>query len=213
MLGWIQNATVIGMTLMTLDPAYAKLIVSRLKDIDEPLDFAIEADKALSFLLKQLEELRDLANGYPRNPIQGIVWKDGAALTDICDELTDILDERNQAERQELASRLAGGMACQIMGHYPEQIFPRVLRNAHCREAIHQYEDAIGSYMAIVQDFSIIGLDKMLDEVEPLDEAERCILAAVREALERLQALQSQSNEEYQDLLRKIDVRLGTANL
>lgn len=197
---------------MTLDPEYANMIVSRLKDIDEPQDFEIEADKALSFLHEQLKELSDLMNGYQDNLYPAVFWRDGVALTDICDELTDILDGRNQAERQEFASRLAGGMTCQIMGHYPEQIFPRVLRNAHCREAIHHYEDAIGSYLAIVRDFSDLGRDYLLDEVEPLDETERCILSAVREALERLEALQSQWNEGHQDLLHKIDVRLGTAS-
>jgi hypothetical protein len=198
---------------MPLNPTYAQMLVSKLKEIDEPRDLAIEADRALNFLLKQLEELRVLANGYPRNPISGSVWTDGKALTEICDELTGELDRRNQAERQEFASRLSVGMACQVMGHYPEEIFPRVVRNGRCCEAIHAVENAIKSYEAVVQDFSILDLEEILEEIVPIDEdeGERFILAAVREALERLLALQpQQNNEERQELLRKIEIWLGT---
>ncbi len=197
---------------MSLDPAYARNLVSKLKDIEEPHNLAIETDEALQFLFNQLKELHGLANGYPRNPISGSVWKDGQALTEICDELTDALDGRNQAERQEFASRLSVGMACQIMGHYPEQIFPRVVRNGRCCEAIHNVENAIRSYEAIVRDFSSLDLDEILEEVIPFnaDDGERYILTAVHEALERLLALKpQQNNEERQNLLRRIELWLG----
>ncbi len=197
---------------MSLNPAHAKMLVSRLKDVDDSHDLANKADQALKFLLKQLEELSVLANGYPRNPISSNVWGDGQALTEICDELTDALDGRNQAERQEFASRLSAGMACQIMGHYPEQIFPRVVRNGRCCEAIHRVENAIRSYEAVVRDFSLLNLDEMLEEVVPIDddEGERLILTAVGEALERLLVLQPhQNNAEHQDVLRRIEIWLG----
>ena len=200
---------------MALDSAYARMLVSKVKDSDGSRDLAIEADQALKFLLKQLDELRVLSNGYPRNPISGNVWMEGQALTEICDELIDALDGRDQAERQEFASRLSVGMACQIMGHYPEQIFPRVVRNGRCREAIHQVENAIVSYEAVVRDFSLLDLDEMLEEVVPFDEdeGERFILMAVREALERLLVLQpQQNNEERQDLLHRIEIWLGAGS-
>lgn len=99
-------------------------LVSQLEAEHEPRQLAASADEALNFLRKQLEELRDLANGYPRNPISVTVWSDGQAFTLACDALVEALAGRNEAVRQELASRLAAGMACQVMGHYPEEIFP-----------------------------------------------------------------------------------------
>lgn len=148
----------------------------------EPDPDAAEAavTQLLNFLLKQLEELRELANGYPRNPISGDAWVAGATLAGVCDHLTDELAKRGLRRHEELASRLAAGMACQVMGHYPEQIFPRVVRNARCREAIGDVAEATGCYESVVADFHELGLSEMLDDAaESIDESGRVILAAV----------------------------------
>ena len=139
----------------------------------------------LNFLLRQLEELRDLANGYPRNPIAGDVWFSGKALAELCDELTVVLADRGLPEQEELASRLAVGMALQVMGHYPEEIFPRVLRNARCREALGQLTEAITGYESIVDDYVEMGLAELLED-EQLDASSRMILESVGYAATRL---------------------------
>ncbi|XYH93185.1 hypothetical protein ACMHYB_35700 [Sorangium sp. So ce1128] len=193
---------------MPLDPARATELVSQLDAAREPRQLAASADEALNFLLKQLEQLRDLANGYPRNPISGTVWSDGQALTLVCDALTGSLAGRNEAARQELASRLAVGMACQVMGHYPEEIFPRVVRNARHREAIQQADDAVGLYQAVVDDFRSLDLDYTLDENEPLSESERYILEALSIALERLIALRSDPDHQLSELRQRVHARL-----
>ncbi|MGK4006511.1 hypothetical protein WMF31_28080 [Sorangium sp. So ce1036] len=84
---------------MRLDPERAMALVSQLDAEREPRQRAASADEALSFLLKQLEQLRDLANGYPRNPVSGAVWSDGRALTLACDALTEALAGRSEAAR------------------------------------------------------------------------------------------------------------------
>lgn len=196
---------------MPLNPARAKELVVALEKAREPGALAVAADMALNFLLKQLEELRELANGYPRNPISGDVWMDGQALTFVCDALTEALAGRSEPERQELASRLAAGMACQVMAHYPEEIFPRVVRNGRCRESLRQIDVAMGSYEAVVADFSSLGLDEMLDESGPLEDSERRILGAVCEAIERLSALQPERATQHEGLLRRARLRMGTA--
>ncbi|WP_437491536.1 hypothetical protein WME75_15810 [Sorangium sp. So ce1014] len=193
---------------MPLDPVRATELVSQLDAAHEPRQLAASADEALNFLLTQLEQLRDLANGYPRNPISVTVWSDGRALTLVCDALTDALADRNEAARQELASRLAVGMACQVMGHYPEEIFPRVVRNARHREAIQQADDAAGSYQAVVDDFRSLDLEYTLDESEPLPESERYILEALSMALERLIALRSDPDHQLSELRQRVYARL-----
>ncbi|WP_438016962.1 hypothetical protein WMF18_40240 [Sorangium sp. So ce315] len=193
---------------MPLDPARATELVRQIDAAREPRRLAVSADEALSFLLKQLEQLRELANGYPRNPVSGTVWSDGRALTLVCDALTDALAGRNEAARQELASRLAVGMACQVMGHYPEEIFPRVVRNARHREAIQQADDAAGLYQAVVDDFSSLDLGYTLDESEPLSESDRCILEALSTALERLIALRRDPDHQLIELRQRVCARL-----
>jgi hypothetical protein len=150
-----------------------------------------------------------LANGYPRNPISAEVWTDGKALAELCDELTGVLQAKGYPHEAELASRLATGMACQIMGHYPEEIFPRVLRNSRCREAIDNLDDAIGGYEAIVGDFEALELNYLLDEAEPLEEAGHVILAAVHEAIGRLNELHPERAPALAPLSAALSQRLA----
>ncbi len=188
---------------MLLDPEGAKQLISKLYTVDEQREFEMLVDESIEFLYKQYEELHNLARVFPRPN-----WFDGVQLTNICDELTEILEDRNQAKRQEQASNLAVGMACEVLGFYPEQIFPRVVRNGQCREAINDVDAAIDSYEAVIKDFSALSIAETLDEAEPLDKTERTILFAVRKALERLLDIQPKRKDENQNLLRRINNRL-----
>ena len=184
---------------MSLDPERARKlldVVSRAQTRNESGEAAVEL---LNFLLRQLEELRDLANGYPRNPIAGDVWFNGKALAEICDELADQLAGRELPEQEELASRLAVGMALQVMGHYPDEIFPRIVRNSFHREALGQLDDAIGGYEAIVGDFESMGLGEIF-EYEELDASSRKILESVEVAASRLGELRPERADGLADL-------------
>lgn len=101
------------------------------------LDAAVAAaETAFSFLVGQLHILGESANGYPRNPVDAHVWTEGYSLANICDCFADAVAAWNQRRGEEQATRLAATMALQIVAHYPEEIFPRVLRNAVCCEAL-----------------------------------------------------------------------------
>ena len=187
-----------------LDPDRGQQLLASLAAARDHDDVREAAGQALNFLLKQLEELRVLANGYPRNPISGAAWVDGKALTEVCDALADELSRRGLPHEEELASRLATGMACQVMGHYPEEIFPRVLRNSRNRESIAEIDQAIGGYEAIIADFGALGLECLLEDDEPLDESGRVILVSVNEAANRLGELRP----EQVTTLEKLQVSL-----
>src|SRR5262249_37769734 len=144
---------------------------------------------------------------YPLNPIDDGVWSDGKALAELCDELTSLLSLHELPEQEELASRLAVGMAVQVMGYYPEEIFPRVLRNSRCREAIAQTEEAIGGYEAIVNDFHQMGLVDLLEK-DPLEASSRSILQSVYDAALRLGALRPERLATLEDLLSVLRKRL-----
>ena len=194
---------------MALNPSKARELLLALSNAQDDQNIRAAADRVLNFLLNQLEELRELANGYPANPISAAVWMDGTALTQLCDELTALLAVKALPNQQELASRLAVGMACQVMGHYPEQIFPRILRNSRCREGISHLDEAIGGYEAIVADFSEMGLDDLLDDRGPLDESARVVLESVHDAAERLGELQPERQAGLQSLQLDVKRRLN----
>jgi hypothetical protein len=194
---------------LTLDPEKARHLMGAMASAQGEDNVLAATEDVLNFLLRQLEELRELANGYPRNPIDGAVWSNGKDLAEICDELTELFSRKGLLREEELASRLATGMACQVMGHYPEEIFPRVLRNSRCRETIADLEEAIGGYEAIVGDFHAMGLSELLEDDQPLDQSERAILESVYEAARRLGELRPERNGELEDLQLTLKRRLA----
>lgn len=207
----VQESSVPQPRTGELDPKRAQQLVDAVRDAEGREAAELAADDALNFLLKQLEALRPLANDYPKRAINMSVFMDGRDLTRVCDQLTTALADRGMARQQELASRLASGCACQVIAHYPEEIFPRVLRNARCCEAIDQVDRAIGLYQAIVSDFIQLQLGDILDEPTPLDPTEKVILEAVRDAVQRLSELHPEIAEPHRGLLSHVLDRLKDA--
>lgn len=179
-----------------LDPAAAATLVDaveRAESRDVAQAFALEAGQ---FLIDQLQVLRALANGYPRNPINGAVWFAGRELAEICDRFALSVGRHGLEKGEEQATALAVSLALEVMGHYPDQIFPRVLRNAKCLEAHGNNDDAVTGYEAIVGDFDRMGLDEILDDAEPDVapwEDAVLILSAFVESVDGLERLRASS--------------------
>lgn len=150
---------------MKLDPAHAEALLLRLKEAIEPAVVQSLVNEVFDFLRAQLEALREQANGYPRVSIPSEVWMSGSALACMADALVDELHRRQLPKPEEFASRLATALALQVKSHYPQEIFPRVLRNARCCEAIGDTSRAIGNYQAILGDFVELELEQ--DWLEP----------------------------------------------
>ncbi len=83
-------------------------------------------------------------------------------------------------------------MALQIMAHYPEEVFPRVLRNAMCCEGLGMISEAIDGYSSVVDDFDQLRLEELLNSSEPFEDSEAKTLTAVRNAFAGLQRLSPQ---------------------
>jgi hypothetical protein len=167
------------------------------------------AEKAFSFLVGQLHALADSANGYPRNPIEGRVWTEGRRLTAVCDEFADAVSRWQQREGEEQATRLAASMAMQILADYPEEIFPRVLRNAKCCESLGMINEAADGYRCIVADFGQLDLEDQLNE-DPLEGSWLTIVESLNEALAGLHRLSPEDLTPAEDALRaKVNAALA----
>jgi hypothetical protein len=174
---------------MPLDSQEAERLVDLVEQAKD-LDAAIAAaGKAFSFLVAQLHVLGESANGYPRNPIDGNVWKEGYALTSICDRFADAVARWKQRCGEEQATGLAVSMALQVVAHYPEEIFPRAVRNAKCCESLDKMSDAVQGYRCVVGDFDKLHLEELLDDSEPLEVSQKLILTSVSDALSGLQRI------------------------
>lgn len=172
-------------------------LVARASDVHAAI---AAAQTALTFLISQLHLLGDLSNGYPRNPIDGGVWQEGCRLTAVCDRFADAVAQWQQYRGEEQVTALAVSMAMQVLAHYPEEIFPRVLRNAKCCESLGMTTEAANGYRCIVSDFAALQLEELLDEDSPLEDA---ILTSLREALAGLQRLSPQGLTESQLALQE----------
>lgn len=192
---------------MKLDPAHACALLDRLKLATEAADVQALTDEVLDFLRTQLEALREQANGYPRGAINMGVWTAGGDLASLADALADELHQRQLPKPEELASRLATALAFQVMSHYPQEIFPRVLRNARCREAIGDLPEAIGCYEAIVADYAELALEQ--DWLEPgaetTEEWNWVALDAVHAAAGRLTELAVGEVDRWRNIRDRID--------
>jgi hypothetical protein len=174
------------MTLNSQEAGRLVDLVEQAKDLDAAIAAAAQA---FSFLVGQLHALGDSANGYPRNPIDGNVWKEGYALTSVCDRFADAVSRWQQRRGEEQATRLAVSMALQVVAHYPEEIFPRAVRNAKCCESLGKMSDAVEGYRCVVGDFDKLHLEELLGDSEPLEVSQKLILTSVRDALSGLQRI------------------------
>jgi hypothetical protein len=174
---------------MNLDSKAAQHLVDEIARAATPEDAMIRCGRAWDFLLAQFYVLCGRANGYPRNPIDGHTWFEGRALAEVCDRFVDAAAQQGNRAGEEQAAGLATAIACQVLSHYPEQIFPRVLRVARCKEANGNGEKAVSDYAAVVLDFGQLDLGFMLEEEGAAENDVRTILAALIEAIEGLERL------------------------
>lgn len=193
---------------MELNAREAQRLVDLVAQAPDVQAAVAAAQTALTFLIGQLHLLGDLSNGYPRNSIDGAVWQEGYDLTEACDRFADAVSRWHQRRGEEQATRLAVAMAMQVLGHYPNEIFPRVLRNAKCCEALAMTAEAVESFLCIVGDFEAMQLQELLDPGEPLDGSQLTILTSLSEALAGLQRLSQDGLTEQQ---RALQERVGAA--
>lgn len=121
---------------MDLDAERALRLVDAVEHAPTREEARDRCARAWDFLLAQYHLLRERANGYPRNPIDGATWMEGLRLAQVCDRFADVVRDQANRAGEAQAAGLATAIACQVVGHYPEEIFPRVLRAAECHEAL-----------------------------------------------------------------------------
>jgi hypothetical protein len=192
-----------------LDSAHASALLDQVKQAADPAAALRLTHELLDFLRAQLRALTHQAKGYPSNGIHMAVFMAGSELACVADATADELERRQLPEPAEMASRLATGLAYEVKGHYPQEIFPRVLRNARCREAMGDLAGAIGNYQAILADYDEMGLDEWL-EPAAIDDWNRLALEAARAAADRLITLDYGDMPRWRALRDRLDRGLGT---
>lgn len=178
-------------------------LVEQAKEIEVAIK---AAESAFSFLLMQLQLLKDRANGYPRNPISADVWGEGYALISVCDRFAVASKKWGMLYGEEQATKVAVLTALQVVAHYPEEIFPRVVRNAECCESLNMIAEAISGYRSVVGDFNNLQLKELIEDFKTLEIKRRLILTSTYEALHGLKRL---APDEFSNVDQALVEKLG----
>ena len=177
--------------------------------VADPRSGEAEARELLAFAREQCDRLIRLANGYPHGEISPNVWMDGAGMVATLDALSDDLQRRALPAEEEGRS-LAIRAACAVMSHYPEEVFPRVVRRGAAAERWNKPEVAVQCYLAVVRDYEEIGLQQDVETGEPLGGGTTIALEAVRDAMRRLLPLAPEHVSV--EVLARLDARLAESD-
>lgn len=132
-----------------------------------------------------VEDIRVQANGYPANPISGLVWMNGAGYAGLANELTTHFRSAGWLDREEIASALWAKATLAVCSHYHHMVGPAMLANADCQERLGNAERAASLYSSVVLDFAFIA-DDWSEEPEAPTPDDRLALVSLLTATERL---------------------------
>ncbi len=140
---------------------------------------------ALRHLEREIELVRQQANGYPAHPISALVWMNGAGYGNLAQTLTLHFQNAGWLEREEKASALWARATLAVCAHYHHMVGPAMLANADCHERLGNTDRAAQMYQGIVQDFAFL-VEDWSQEKAPPGEEERLALESLKTATARL---------------------------
>lgn len=139
----------------------------------------------LQHLDAEVENIRQQANGYPANPISGLVWLNGAGYGNLASALTHHFRNAGWLKREEHASALWAKATLAVCSHYHHMVGPAMLANAACHDRLGNTERATQMYGGVVKDFASIA-HEWIDEAESPSDENRVALESLQMATERL---------------------------
>ena len=200
-----QESKVEQSSKTTFDLQNATRLLEEIKKYETGILAINSANELLKLLVVELNKVKIKTIELPPDMFSPDVLTSGIALMHVCDAAVEELEVRGLIVESEKASRLAIGFAGQILGHYPQDVFPLVYRNGQLCEKITKTETAISRYMAIIRDFKQMGLiESILNNGSSLNESDRIILETVKSSIDRINTLQSSPDDDLIELSNKI---------
>ena len=153
---------------------------------------ASEVLRVLRALEAEIQEVRQLANGYPANPIGADVWMNGAMYSGWAEALTQHFKVAGWLKHERNASGLWVAATLAVNSHYHNLVGPAMTSNADCYARLGQTDEAVERYRAVVADFSFLVDEWLSEEAYPENEDRESIryLEISLEELERLVGLE-----------------------
>jgi hypothetical protein len=156
--------------------------------------FPEQTDILLQETLKWLQhlsgEVTEKASGYPRTPIAGYVWMNGAIIREWSDPLIDLFEQKGALTSKANALQLKCKITGAIMAHYPQTLGPDMIAAAAALEAVGETAIPKGYYKAIITDFQPMADDIRSAPEELVTDDDILTLTALLNAYEGLNGLE-----------------------
>jgi hypothetical protein len=148
-------------------------------------------DDQVSNVLKRMDrgidDVRQRANGYPKNPISADVWLSGNGYGTLASALASHFKNVGWLKREENATALWAKAVLAVNSHYHHMVGPAMLANADCHDRLGNIELSSYIYSGVVKDFVFL-LDEEADDAAVPTDDDRIALECLMRASERLLA-------------------------
>lgn len=136
---------------------------------------------------REIESVRQRAEGYPAKPMAGDVWFAGAGYSGLARDLAAHFKRARWLEREEPASTLWAKATLAVCAHYPHLVGPAMLASADCHDRLGNWDRARELYASVVKDFAVL-LEDRDDETDRLTDEDRIAIESLKVATDRLLA-------------------------
>lgn len=165
----------------------------------------------MKLLDKEIEQVRQLANGYPANPISAAdVWMAGAGYSDLARALAGHFKRAGWLQREGNACSLWAKATLSVNSHYHHLVGPAMLADADCQERLGNLVRAATLYTCVVKDFIFLAGGRFDETATPTEEDKislRCLSTAVNRLL--AQGENQVDNHELVEVQSKIESLLA----
>ncbi len=142
---------------------------------------------------KIVTEIREKANSYPLNPINGQVWAGGSGMRNAFYYLAYYYQKKGLLQLQLWVVKMRTSITLSIMSHYKEMVGPDMIEIAELEEKLGLHEDALGKYKAVIADFEN-EMDYFKEDTDIPDESEYAILSSLLRSYQSVDRIANTAN-------------------
>ncbi len=160
-------------------------------------------DKLFEVIPDIVKNIKEQSAGYPRNPMNALVWAEGAGFRSSLNALIYYYRLKENIDTLHFLIMNRTQITLSIMGHYRNLVGPDMLESADIKEKLGQTDAALSFYKAIQGDFKN-ELKWFLDTPEAGPNEEDVIsLESLKKALQSIDRLSG--TNEYTEICSQID--------
>ena len=160
-------------------------------------------DKLFDVIPDIVKNIKEQSKGYPRNPMNALVWSEGAGFRSSLNALIYYYKLKDNTDTLHFLIMNRTQITLSIMGHYRHLVGPDMIESAKIKEKLGDTDAALSFYKAVEADFKG-ELRWFMDTPEAGPNEEDVVsLESLKQALESIDRLSGAN--QYTELCTQID--------